>query len=217
MPVTNLMKDIVINTLEEVLKNEQVKNINGNGRDDVIAYVLNRVQPKYVTSERGLLYGVLDAKYHVQQRVDILFLIYEAIHKIMNRRDSNAAHKETINPEKSAYFPHIIGQVIEETSLSVVPDVEVTLHYRDAPAAMIDSDWDNPYTTIEATRGHFHFWPKFLEPEMGKGQAAPFMLSFRHDRYSADPVELSLEVFRNADFGKSLFIPAVLLSLKEGA
>jgi len=217
MPVTNLMKDIVINILDEVLKKEQVKQLNGNGRDDIIAYVLNRVQPRYVTSERGLLYGILDAKYKVQQRVDILFLIYEAIHQIINRRDSTTALKETINPEKSSYMPHIVGQVLDEGSLSVVPDVEVTLLYGDKPAVMVDSDWENPYKTIEATKGHFHFWPTYAEIEMGKSTHVPFTLTFKHDRYCADKLDLSLEVVRNADFGKSHFIPIVLMKSKEGA
>jgi competence protein ComFB len=217
MPVTNLMKDIVINILDEVLKKEKVKNINGNGRDDIIAYVLNRVQPKYVTSERGLLYGILDAKYHVQQRVDILFLIYEAIHMIQNRRDSNNAVKETVIPEKNAYLPHIVGQVLEDSSLTIVPDVEVMLMYGGVPAAMVDSDWDNPYLTISATKGHFHFWPKYIDKEMGKESHIPFSITFRHDSYAAATIDLSLEIVRNADFGRSLFIPAVLMKAKEGA
>jgi competence protein ComFB len=217
MPVTNLMKDIVINIVDEVLKKENVKNINGNGRDDIIAYVLNRVQPKYVTSERGLLYGILDAKYQVQQRVDILFLIYEAIYQIQNRRDSNNAVKETVIPERNSYLPHIVGQVLEETSLSIVPDVEVTLIYGGMPAPMVDSDWDNPYKTIAATKGHFHFWPKYAKTEMGKGPHIPFSIMFKHDQCVAETIDLSLEVVRNADFGRSLFIPIVLMKTKEGA
>jgi competence protein ComFB len=216
MPVTNLMKDIVINILDEVLKKEKVKNINGNGRDDIIAYVLNRVQPKYVTSERGLLYGILDAKYQVQQRVDILFLIYEAIYQIQNRRDSNNAVKETVIPEKNSYLPHIVGQVLEDSSLSIVPDVEVMLMYGGMAAPMVDSDWDNPYTTIGATKGHFHFWPKYEEKEMGKGPHIPFSIIFKHDKYTAETIDLSLEVVRNVDFGRSLFIPIVLMKAKEG-
>jgi competence protein ComFB len=217
MPVTNLMKDIVINILDEVLKKEQVKNINGNGRDDIIAYVLNRVQPRYVTSERGLLYGILESKYHVQQRVDILFLIYEAIYQILNRRDSNNAVKETITPEKSSYLPHIVGQVLDETSLSIVPDVEVLMLFAGSPAVMVDSDWENPYTTIAATKGHFHFWPKYAEREMGKGPLVQFSLTFKHDQCAAETIDLTLEVIRNAEFGKSQFLPIVLMKERERA
>ncbi len=217
MPVTNLMKDIVINILDEVLKKEQVKQLNGNGRDDIIAYVLNRVQPKYVTSERGLLYGILDAKYKVQQRVDILFLIYEAIYQIMNRRDSTNAMKEPINPEKNSYLPHIVGQVLDVGSLSVVPDVEVTLLHGGKPAEMVDPDWENPYKTIEATKGHFHFWPQYAEGSMGSLSHVPFTLIFKHDRCSAEKIDLNLEVVRHADFGKSQFIPIVLMKSNEGA
>ncbi|TFH41393.1 MAG: hypothetical protein E4G96_05585, partial [Chrysiogenales bacterium] len=180
MPVTNLMHDIIINTVDEVLKKEDKNEIAGVNRDEIIAYVLNRVPPKYVTSERGLLYGILDAKYKIQQQVDILLLIYEAIQKIFHRRDSNTAIKEVATPGKTSYLPHIIGQVIEETTLSVIPDVEVSLMRGGSRAVMVDSDWENPSRTKLSTRGHYHFWPQFIESEMKNTPSVPFTITFQH-------------------------------------
>jgi hypothetical protein len=52
---------------------------------------------------------------------------------------------------------------------------------------------------------------------MGKGPHIPFSITFKHDRCVAETIDLSLEVVRNADFGRSLFIPIVLMKAKEGA
>ncbi len=215
MPVNNLMKDIVINTLDEVLKKEAPKDVSSTSRDDIIAYVLNRVPPKYVTSERGFLYGILDARYKVQERIDVLFLIYEAIYRILNRRDPAAAAKAMIVPESAGYLPHIVGQVLEESTLSVIPDVEVTLTFGGASAAMVDSDWENPYRTSLATKGHFHFWPEYNDKVMKTRNAIPFKLLFRHPHCGDKSLDLSLDVSGKSDFGVSQFIPTVLMKAKD--
>jgi competence protein ComFB len=216
MAITNLMHDIVINILDEVLKKENNKNISSNDREDITAYVLNRVPPKYVTSERGLLYGILDARYQVQQQVDTLLLIYEAINKIVTRRNPADDHKDRLHLEKTSFLPHVVGQVLQESSLSIIAGVEVTLMHGNAMAAMVDTDWDNPYTTNAATKGHFHFWPKYIKCHMDKKSSVPFTISFRHPQFVETTIDLSLEVIKKSDFGRSQFIPTVLMKTREG-
>lgn len=215
MPVNNLMKDIVINTLDEVLKKEAPRDVSSASRDDIIAYVLNRVPPKYVTSERGFLYGILDTRYKVQERIDVLFLIYEAIYKILNRRDPAGAAKAMTVPASSVFLPHIVGQVLEESTLSVIPDVEVMLMFGGAPAAMVDANWENPYLTSQSTRGHFHFWPKYTDSAMKAMSGIPFTLAFRHQHCLDHSVDLKLDVSEKSDFGVSRFIPTVLMKTNE--
>jgi competence protein ComFB len=214
MSIINLMKDIVINTVDEVLKEKENLNIPRNGRDDIIAYVLNRIQPKYATGERGLLHGILDAKYKIQQRIDIFFLIYEAIH-IINRRGSNPSDTGWASSESSFFLPHIVGQVLEESTLSVVSDVEVSLLFNGAPAAMVDSFWDNPYKTNGATKGHYHFWPHFSEPGMGKKSVLSFTLSFCHTEFADKKIDIDLTVDLKSKRVQTQFIPLVLLSAEN--
>ncbi len=214
MAITNLMHDIVINTLDEVLKKESERKITDTNRDDIIAYVLNRVPPRYVTSERGLLYGILEARYQTQQQVDILLLIYEAINKVVTRRDPSEEHKDRLHLDKTSFLPHIIGQVLEEESLSIIADVEVTLMYGKAKAAMVDSDWSNPYITNTATKGHFHFWPKYIKSSMAKKSKADFKMIFSHPQYADKKLSLSLDIIKKSDFGRSQFIPTVLMKSK---
>mgnify|MGYP000122182944 CR=1 FL=1 len=211
MAVTNLMHDIIVNSVEEVLKKEKGTDTAGVSSDEIVAYVLNRVPPKYVTSERGLLHGVLDAHYKIQQQVDILLLIYEAIEKITHGRNSNTAITEVARPGHSAYFPHIIGQALEESSMSVIPDIEVALLYKGKKCAMLDSAWENPCMTKLSTKGHYHFWPLFDTRSMGESTSVPFTISFSHPQCDGRSLDISLEVLGKADFGKSLFIPTVLM------
>ena len=215
MPVINLMKDVVVNTLEEVLKKEKNTKLSGGNKDDIIAYILNRVSPKYVTSERGLLHGVLDARYKIQDRVDVLFLIYEAIQRITTRRDSVSHMNDAVSAGGTSLLPHIVGQVLEESSFSVIPDIEVTLVYGGAAAAMLDSDWENPYLTTDSTKGHYHFWPYYDEGVMGASAQVPFSIRFSHPRFVEKSVNINLEVIAKPDFGKSKFIPIVLLNSRD--
>jgi competence protein ComFB len=201
----------VINTLEEVLKKEKNSNITSHKKADIIAYVLNRVPPLYVTSERGLLYGMMNTRYKTQQHVDILLLVYEAIQKIIDRRDSNNALEGIITAEDSAALPHIVGQVLEESTLAIIPDVQVTLMYGAARASMVDPSWDNPCKTNQATKGHYHFWPKYSKEKMGTGTSARFTITFTHPRCDERSIDVDLEIIQKVVFGKSMFIPVVLM------
>ncbi|MBN2077445.1 MAG: late competence development ComFB family protein [Spirochaetes bacterium] len=215
MAVTNLMHDIIVNAVEEVLKKEKKKETAGISSDEIVGYVLNRVPPKYVTSERGLLHGVLDAHYKIQQQVDILLLIYEAIEKISHGRNSNTAIKDVARPGQTSYFPHIIGQVLEESTLSVIPDIEVALLHGGKACAMIDNAWENPCMTKLSTKGHYHFWPLFDEKTMGSSASVPFTIKFSHPRCDEHIIDITLEILGKTDFGKSLFIPTALMKNRE--
>lgn len=217
MPAKNLMQDIVINILDEVLKKEGNRGISEHQKDGIIAYVLNRVPPRYVTSERGLLYGALDTKYRVQEQVDILMLIYEAISRIVTGNGNDEDQAERTRLEKSSLLPHIIGQVLEESTLAIIPGVEVSLMFGTSRAGMVDTDWENPYVTTSATKGRFHFWPKYSPAKMGKGPKIPFTLHFRHPHFSDMSVKVKLEVLKKSDFGRSQFIPIALMKSKTGA
>jgi competence protein ComFB len=204
------MKDIVINTIDEVLKEEENKKIPVNSRDDIIAYVLNRVQPKYTTSERGLLHGILEARYKIQQRVDIFFLIYEAIH-IISRRVSNPSETGGTISHSIYFLPHIVGQVLEESTLSIISDIEVSLFYGGTPAEMVDSYWENPYKTNIATKGHYHFWPQYSESSMGKGSAVPFTLRFHHTKLADKKLDITMSAVLTKEPVKTQFVPLVLM------
>ncbi len=213
MAIKNLMVDIVTNAVHELAKTDRTVKDSCENIDDVIAYVLNRVPSKYVTSERGILHGALDSKYMVQERMDVLALIYDAVHEIKSRRLSKADNRGTGGTE-SLYLPHVIGTVLEGTTLSIIPDVEVTLQFKGKTTGMVYGEWENPYRSHRATRGYYHFWPKYDGKKMGKKPV--FTLLFRHPKFQETTTDISLDVHSGADTGKSHVVPIILLTAREG-
>ena len=213
MKLFNLVEGIVENTVDEVLaKEKDSKNFH---RDDIIAYVLNRVPPRYVTGERGIIHTRIDPMLKYQEQTDILFLTYEAIKIFSERRSTGAEIAEVKMEDFSALMPHLMGDILEESSLSIIPDVEVTLLYNNKPAEMMDLGWKNPYISTTATKGYYHFWPKYIESEMGKKGNVEFTLKFAHEKIETHSVQITTKINKKNE-EKIQSIPLVLLKLKDG-
>lgn len=209
------MEDIVTSVVREVLKKDKDIPKAEIYEQDIIAYVLNRVPARYITSERGIIHGKLESRFKFQQRTDILFLIQEAIQNIQSRRASSPSSVEEL-AGRVRMLPHIMGEVLEETTFSIIPGVEVTLLYKGKPAAMIDESWTNPYTTNKATKGYFHFWPEFAAKAMDEKKDIPFTITFTHPKFTGKQVELSLRVPESTNLYESRIIPITLMQIKEG-
>ncbi len=220
MAVRNLMEDIVDSLVEEVLAktNRDEKDDAVIYKDDVVTYVLNRIPPKYYTSERGMLHGKLDSQFVFQQKTDILLLAHEGIKIIKKRRSSELpAFKE--DKIKEYFLPHILGEVLEETTFSIIPKVTVTLLYNDKPAGMIDKSWKNPYVTNKSTKGFFHFWPNLqdFEKEIKKGgREIPFSVLCSHPKFNKKKMDLSLSIAEGQNSHKSYIMPMILMEKLEG-
>jgi len=215
MSIKNLMEEIVADVVSEIVRNDKDLQIKKTSKDDIVAYVLNRVEPKYVTSERGVIHGMLDRKFIAQQRSDILFLVYEAVGVIKNRRESQSGGETGIQAGISA-FPHILGEVLEETTFSIIPNVEVTLLYNGNKAEMIDGSWKNPCLTHRATKGYYHFWPTLPQEKRGKAKTHTFTMRFSHPKFVEKEVPVDIETLSHDEATGSRVLPIVLLSVKEG-
>lgn len=217
MSYQNLMEDIVGNVVDEVLKNDKDLKPEEYRKDDIVAYVLNRIAPRYVTSERGILHGKLNAKYATQERTDILFCIYEAIEVIKSRRSTMAGDVVgSKSCEDAGRLAHIVGEVLEETTMVIVPDVEISLLYGERVAEMIDEGWKNPYKTTRATKGYYHFWPVYHGAEKMAGKKIPFTLVFRHPKFKEKRVDIEIDLLTEPNIAKSHIVPIVLLSANDG-
>lgn len=214
MAIRNMMESIVSEVVDEIIHNDKDVSLDNAGREDVIAYVLNRIPSRYVTSERGVIHNALENRYTPQKRADILVLIYDAFKVIKSRRETEVSGSG--KPVHVSQFPHVMGEVLEESTFSVVPDVTVTLLYNEKKASMVDSDWKNPYATHRATKGYYHFWPEYSETEMGKSKAHKFILKLSHPKFEEKIVELELGLLSNSETEKLKMVPIVLLKAKEG-
>ena len=75
MYLVNLMEQKVSKLADSYLKDKNIP-VNTNMRMDIIAYTLNRVQPQYVTSARGVLHSY--NKDPIQSNTEILSIIADA-------------------------------------------------------------------------------------------------------------------------------------------
>lgn len=216
MAIRNLMEDIVSSVVYEVLSKEKELKHMEVFFDDIVAYVLNRIPPRYVTSERGILHDRIDFARSAQQKSDILFLVHEAIGYVNSRRSAQVPPSKRDEFDKTKFLPHIFGEVLEETTFNPISGVVVSLMYQGKLAEMIDPYWPNPYTTIKATRGFFHFWPRFIEGEMVGTDSIEFMLRFSHPKLEELETRFSIKVVSSFNLGNSHILPITLMKTKEG-
>lgn len=216
MEFFNLIEAIVKDIVDEVLnRDESLLNLKFH-RNDIIAYVLNRVPPRYVTGERGIIHTRIDPRLKFQQHTDILFLTYEAIDLFSRRRESEIEDSAQREEKITGLLPHLIGEALEETTLSVIPDLKITLLYRDEPAHMMDSGWKNPYHATRATRGYFHFWPKYIEEDMKGLEEIEFRVRFEHPKFDLRSVRVTVKPGEKITLGSTRSIPLVLMKLRDG-
>jgi len=213
MAIINIMEDIVGNVVNQVINNEKTAATESIMKDDIVAYVLNRINPRYVTSERGILHGTIEVRHQTQNKTDILFLIYEAIDVISSRRTTSEKNNEKSAKRKT--LPHIVGEVLEETTFSTVPDVKLTLFHEDQIVPMIDSNWMNPYITQKATRGYYHFWPTYDENLIGNKKFLKFILKCEHPKFITKEETIEINITEEANIGSSYIAPIILISAKE--
>lgn len=216
MAIRNIMEDLVSSVVHEVLTKDQGVEHIEIYFDDIIAYVLNRISPRYVTSERGILHDRIEFSRSAQQKSDILFLAHEALGYVKSRRSSQAPLAKSAGGADVSFFPHLLGEVLEETTFDPISGIEVALLYKRKLATMIEPHWPNPYRTVKATRGFYHFWPKFIEGEMNAGNSVEFLLRFTHPYLEDAEVGLALRVVESFNLGNSHVLPIMLMKTKEG-
>jgi hypothetical protein len=216
MDYFNLMEVIVSDMVDQVL--EKDRSISGVGftRSDIIAYILNRVPARYVTGERGMMHSRIDTRLKFQQHSDLLFLIYEAVDIFSKRRGADADRNIDEIEWRSGIIPHIMGEVLEESTLSIVPEVKISLLYNNIPVPMVDSNWENPYTTRNATRGYYHFWP-YIDGNAGDiPDSVKFTITFEHPDFEVRRIDIAVPANKKRGMGKNFNVPITLLKLKPG-
>lgn len=217
MGIFNIMEDKIKAAVADILEKSRDRHILVNYTEDIIAYVLNRVPSRYISSERGFMHTEINYAINTQLQADIKFCVHDAIRTLTNRRQAgeHSNFYEEIS-KKHYYFPFIIGEVLEESTFSVIPGIEVQLVYNDQPVSMIDDAWINPYFTCKATRGFYLFWPDFIREEMDPFGDNIFKAVFRHKKFNKKEIAFKLRAMEEYDYNKSKVIPLTLMRLKKG-
>lgn len=217
MRIINIMENKIKETVNEVISLREDRFLLVKYLEDIVAYVLNRVPPRYITSERGFIHNEIDYAINTQLQADIKFCVNDAIRTLLTRREPDFKlnlHEDVIG--KHFYFPYVIGEVLEETTFSVIPEVEVQLLYNERRVPMIDPNWINPYYTCKATNGFYLFWPDFIKEEMSSTEDNIFKVVFRHKQFYKQEIPFNLKAIDTNTFDRSKILSLVLLRLKEG-
>ncbi|MBP1961627.1 late competence development ComFB family protein [Paenibacillus aceris] len=85
MPVFNAMETIVVNMFDEFQKNYELKCACNKCKDDILALVLNKIQPRYTSSEKGALF-VKGLYINPQLQSDVMRELMEAAHIVADHQ-----------------------------------------------------------------------------------------------------------------------------------
>ncbi len=165
----NYMEEYVSNVVDSVLQKEKI-DLGEKGRLDIIAYVLNRVKPKYTVSQRGQIHIINNLKESLNERVNIVKLVFEALNIVLKRRtgeredvDFSISFDHTLD---YFVFPAFIGAVYDD-QLNPLEGSEITLYIDGKKAEMITQNWQNPVKLSLASHGYYSFLPM---PIPGSGE-----------------------------------------------
>ena len=170
MDIHNINEDIVVSTVQSIF-GEIEKQGNPDGfcfceqcRMDTICYVLNRLEPHYIVSNRGFTRIDQDSLKRQQIEADIDALVYKGLRLVNHNQRHTAVHTGGA-PADAAIFtpvfelPAIAGQVFDGISFTPISEGRVTLICGGTAAVMRNSNWQNPFALVSNTPGGFSFWP----------------------------------------------------------
>jgi len=209
MQLKNYQEEIVRAVIPLALEEHPELRTDEAFLHDVAAYVLNRLPPRYIMSERGLTRiaaenWLLDPDEEPRRKrdprdpalvgmVQVLLLVNRAIQVVGSRRRAPSPEKRQsarrsrrgeIDLGEGFWhnFPQIIGRVVDSRGGSPLPGVSVSMSSRRLGQLESEPGWSNPCATNEATRGYFSLWPRALRDEASV-RTFTLSFSFEHPEY----------------------------------
>lgn len=169
MEIHNLMEDLVLSMVHDAFVEEEKSGTTMSCTChqcclDVACYVLNRIEPEYVISGRGIAHRESAYLDSVQKRADIVSLIRQGMKKINETKRPFFSHTNEMKAPvpKGCFFnfPSIVGRVFSTDTFEPLADVSVLLLHDGRPVEMIGPNWENPYRTAVPTQGTYAFLPR---------------------------------------------------------
>lgn len=177
MDIHNINEDVVFETVQtifdEIQKNGNQENfcLCYQCRMDTVCYALNRVEPHYIISNRGLTRVEINSINHQQVEADITTLVYKGLRLVNHNLRPTAPHDDS-KPAAHPKFNHplydiptIAGRLFDGVSFEPIVDIDLALYCEGELVPMRNSNWQNPFTMISSTPGAFSFWPAPVEAQ----------------------------------------------------
>ena len=180
----NYQEDVVLKAIEIALKGRPELAGDPAVVNDVAAYALNRLPPRYIMSERG--FTRLAAEHFDDESlggmVSILMLVNEGVALVEKRRPAGGgvpvvkllSIEEQVMPMHT--MPQVFGKVISAETGTPVHGAQVLLLINGAPAEAARAGWPNPCTVVHGANGYYSFWPA---PKRCPDEHAEFRLTVK--------------------------------------
>jgi competence protein ComFB len=225
MELHNTAEDVIIRRVGDIFKTLEEE---GNPEDfctcdqcrmDTSCYVLNRVEPHYIVSNRGVARVEQETLERQQRDADITSLIWEGLKRVNHNQRSTASHKshksgEAVSHNPVFNIPTIVGRLFNGNNFSPLADIKIELLRNGELVSMKDSNWQNPYNLVSNTGGTFTFWPGPV-PAQAPDERKSFEYSIRVE--SADfetlhhffkiPVISEVETSSSFNLGRTFKLP----------
>jgi competence protein ComFB len=195
MEIHNISEDIVINSIQTIFDAIK-KEGNPSGfclcdqcRLDTICYALNRIEPRYIVSNRGLTRIEHDWAGRQQVEADIATLVYKGLRLVNHNQRPTAAHDVSISESKttnepSFFVPTIVGRLFDGKTFAPISGITVELRCNGEIVLMRNRNWQNPFTLVENTPGTFTFWPApITAQEVGINRVFEYSLKIESSQY----------------------------------
>jgi len=191
MDIHNTNEDLVYESVQNVFDEVQK---SGNPekfcmcyqcRTDTICFVLNRIEPNYIVSNRGFTRIEQSGSKRQQIEADITTLIYKGLRLVNHNMRPTAPHDgtpaATFKIHSPLYdIPTISGRIFNGISFEPISDVEISLYCDGELAMMRNNNWQNPFSMVPITPGVFSFWPAPITADVPES-SKEFKFSLRID------------------------------------
>jgi competence protein ComFB len=169
MEIHNTTEDMVFAKVEAIF-NSIIQEGNPENfclcyqcRMDTACYVLNRTQPRYIVSNRGVARIEQENLERQQKDADIAALVYEGLKRVNHNQRPNILHQRVAAPAAVTTpvfnIPTIVGRLFNGANFAPLSNVKIELHRNGELVSMKDNNWQNPYNLVSNTEGTFTFWP----------------------------------------------------------
>ncbi len=212
MQLKNYQEDLVLHVIQIALEDRPEIRADEAFVHDVASYTLNRIPPRYIQSERGFtrlavahLCDSDSPNGELAGMIEMLLLVNRAIDIVRSRRENAvsevpgdgdgipAAQARASAAELGFWhnFPYLLGRVVDEKTGEPVYGVTVTAFIDGEKSIPAEPGWQNPYRTLQATRGYFSFLPRAVRSGEEKKQFS-LSISFEHPRYKPAVLEKTI-------------------------
>ena len=156
MYLVNLMEQKVSKLADSYFIEKNI-TANTNMRMDIIAYTLNRVQPQYVTSARGVLHSY--DRGDTEENIEILNIIEKACEVIRRRKENTPIESIPLIEENGYYltYPSIMGNICSANNFEKIENALVYMYYNNKLIKGYGANFPNPAVVSKNVPGKFMF------------------------------------------------------------